>query len=77
MVGINNHTITDNRELALHQTGRQQCELVAHPVNDQRMAGIVTALIAHHDIGTLAEPVHDLALALVAPLRADDNHISH
>src|SRR5579859_7159075 len=41
------------------------------------MAGIVSTLEAHHDIGPLAEPIDDLALALVAPLRADHGDIAH
>jgi hypothetical protein len=41
------------------------------------MAGIVAALEAHHDLGALAEPVDDLALALVAPLGADHCHVGH
>jgi hypothetical protein len=41
------------------------------------MTGIMTTMEAHDDVGALREPVHDLALALVAPLRADDNHIRH
>ena len=32
---------------------------------------------AGDDLGTLGEPVDDLALALVAPLGAHDNHIGH
>jgi hypothetical protein len=39
------------------------------------MAGVVAALEAHHTLGTFGEPVHQLALAFVAPLRTDDNHI--
>src|SRR5437868_1031002 len=41
------------------------------------MAGIVSALVAHHHVGALAQPIDDLAFALVAPLAADDNHICH
>ena len=41
------------------------------------MAGIVAALEAHDDIGPAGQPVHHLALALVAPLRADDCDIGH
>jgi hypothetical protein len=41
------------------------------------MAGIVAALKARDDIGALRQPVDDLALALVAPLGAHDNHIGH
>src|SRR5438132_11096476 len=41
------------------------------------MAGIVTALEAHDDIGLLRQPVDDLALPLVTPLGADDDNIGH
>jgi hypothetical protein len=41
------------------------------------MARIVPALVAHHDVGALAQPIDDLAFALVAPLAADDDHICH
>src|SRR5260370_41826204 len=37
------------------------------------MAGVGPALVAHHQIGALGEHVDDLALALVAPLGADDD----
>src|SRR5712691_5045971 len=41
------------------------------------MAGIVTALEAHDDVGLLRQPVDDLALPFVAPLGADDDNIGH
>jgi hypothetical protein len=37
----------------------------------------VAALEAHDHVGAAREPVHDLPLAFVAPLGADDRHISH
>ena len=77
MVRIDHHTIADNREFAADDPRRQQRQLVADPVDDQRMAGIVAALVAHHHVGALAQPVDDLALALVTPLAADDDHICH
>jgi hypothetical protein len=55
----------------------KQRQLVADPVDDQRVAGIVAALEAHHHIGALGQPVDDLAFALVAPLRPDDNYVGH
>ena len=77
-VRIEDDAVADDRQLALaHDAGRQQRQLVDLAVDDQRMAGIVAALEAHHDIGALRQPVDDLALALVAPLRADDHHIGH
>ena len=60
-----------------HHAGRQQRQLVGHAVDDQRMAGVVAALEANDDVGLLRQPVDDLALALVAPLRADHHHIRH
>ena len=75
---IDHHAIADDRELARpYDTGRKQAQLVADSVDDQRMSGIVATLKAHNDIGPLRQPVDDLALALVSPLRADDHHISH
>jgi len=41
------------------------------------MAGIVPALKARDHIRPLREPVHDLALALVAPLGAHHSHVRH
>ena len=41
------------------------------------MPGIGAALKADNDIGAFRQPVDDLALALVAPLGADDRDISH
>ena len=52
-------------------------QLVDFSVNDQRVPGIVSALKAGNDIRPLAQSVHNLALALVAPLRADNHHIGH
>ncbi|MNC87362.1 hypothetical protein D3C83_30830 [compost metagenome] len=42
----------------------------------QRVAGVVPALEAHHALRAVGEPVDDLALALVAPLRADDDDVA-
>ena len=57
--------------------GRQQRQLVGLVADDQRMAGVVAALEPHHDIGAAGQPVHHLALALVAPLGADHRDIRH
>jgi hypothetical protein len=43
--------------------------------DDQRVAGIVAALEAHHALGMIGQPVDDLAFALVAPLGADDDDV--
>ena len=41
------------------------------------MTGIVTTLKTRHHIGAQAQPIHNFAFALIAPLRADDYNIGH
>ena len=77
MVRIDDDAVADDAELAPHHARGQQRQFVADAVDHQRVAGIVTALIAHHHVGALAQPVHDLAFALVAPLGADHDDIRH
>ena len=75
---IEHDAVADDRQLARpHHAGGQQRQLVGDAVDDERVAGIVAALEAHHDVGLLRQPVDDLALALVAPLGADHDHIGH
>src|SRR4030095_2499749 len=45
-------------------------------VDDQRVAGVVAALEAHDALRALRQPVDQLALAFVAPLGSDDDHVS-
>lgn len=39
------------------------------------MPGIVAALKPNDALGVIGKPIHDFALALVAPLGSDDNYI--
>ena len=76
--GIDHHAIADDGELAgPHDARGQQRQFVGHAVDDERVAGIVAALEAHHDIGARRQPVDDLAFAFVAPLGADHRNIGH
>src|SRR6185369_9245339 len=70
--------VADDRQLAAaHDARGQERELISDAVNDEGVAGVMPALEAHDDVGLLGEPVDDLALALVAPLRPDDHHVGH
>ena len=44
-------------------------------LNHNRVAGIDPALVTHHHIGGAAQQIRDLALALVTPLRTDDDDV--
>jgi hypothetical protein len=37
--------------------------------------GVVAALKPNDTLSVISKPIHDLALALVAPLGSDDNYI--
>ena len=55
-------------------------DLVRLAVDDDRVPCVRPTLVAADEVGVLGEQVDDLALALVAPLRADDHggrHVSH
>jgi hypothetical protein len=75
---VDDDAVAHDRELAApHHARGQERQLVGLAVDDERVARVVAALKAHHDVGPLAQPVDDLALALVAPLRADDRYVRH
>ena len=44
-------------------------------VNNNRVTGIHSALIADHHIGGTAEEISDLSFSFVTPLRSDDDNI--
>jgi hypothetical protein len=75
--GREHHAVADE---ALHRAvqdsrgNEAQDRLVA--VDHERVAGVVAALEAHDRGRVVGEPVDDLALALVAPLRADDDYVT-
>ena len=52
-------------------------DLVRLLADDDRVPGVRAALVAADEVGVLGEQVDDLALALVAPLRADDHGRRH
>ena len=75
---VHHDPIADDGHLpGTHDARGQQGQLIADAVDHEGMTGIVPALEAHDDVGTLREPVHDLALALVTPLGADYHDVRH
>jgi len=74
---IERNAVADHAALAAHDAARQQRELVRLPADDERVTGVVTAVIARDDIGPCRQPIHDPPLAFVAPLGAYHDHICH
>src|SRR2546422_8461745 len=72
-LGIEHHAVADDAHGALDDA---RGDLVQHELPGagiDRVTGVGAALVADHEIGALGQHVHDLPLALVAPLGADDD----
>ena len=68
---IDYHAVADHADLARMQDARRdQVQDILLVANLNRVTRVVAALIAHHHVGLFGQHVDDLALALVAPLRA-------
>ena len=68
------HAVADQAERVFAQDARRdqvQDGLLA--LDHQRVAGVVAALEAHDGADALGEQIDDLALAFVAPLRAQND----
>ena len=75
---IDHDAVGDDADLSLMQHARR--DQVQHRLllaDEQRVTGVVAAAEAHDDVGVAGEDVDDLALALVAPLHADDDDGAH
>src|SRR5688500_6935755 len=59
----------------MQNAGRYQRQDRPRTVDHQRMSGVMTALEADDRGDALRQEVDDLALTLVAPLRADDHQV--
>ncbi|MEM7488228.1 MAG: hypothetical protein AAF390_03785 [Pseudomonadota bacterium] len=76
--GVEHHAVADDRELAAPDDARrQERELEDLAVDDQCVAGVVTALEPSDHVCPFRQPIDDLALPLVAPLGADDDDVGH
>ena len=75
---VDDDAVADRAGLAGVEDPRgDQVELEGLAVADDRVAGVVAALKADHDVGLLGEQVGDLPLSFIAPLGADYDDSRH
>src|SRR5919112_4967372 len=75
---VDDHARADDRDdVRVQHAGRDEMELEHLVTEHQRVAGVVAALVANDERRLLGEEVRSLALALVAPLEADDDRRRH
>ena len=67
----------DGRDVRVEHAAGHEVQLEDLVADDDGVAGVVAALVAHDHVDRLGEQVHGLALALVAPLQADDDAGRH
>ena len=73
MGGVDDHAVAHNAHHVRPQNAAGQ--QIQHELSfggHHGVAGVVAALIAHHDVVFLAEQVHHAALAFVAPVDSGD-----
>ena len=71
------HAVADEAgHVVVQDAGGNQPQDGLLAVDDQRVAGVVAALEAHHAGDAVGQQIDDLALAFVAPLGADDDHVA-
>ena len=74
---IDDAAAAEDGDLAREDARRDLADLVRLAAEDDRVAGVRAALVAAHEVGILREQVDDLPLALVSPLRPDDDGRRH
>ncbi len=75
---VDHDPVADHRGRVLRQgPRREQVQRVAFVADDHGVPGVVAALIADDVVNPVAEQVGGLALAFIAPLRADDHDGGH
>ena len=75
--GVDDEAGAEHALLAPQDPRGHVLELVRLAVGDDRVARVGAALVAADEVRMLGEQIDDLALALVPPLRADDDCRGH
>ena len=76
-LGVDDAAGADHRRLAGDDPARNLADLERLAAGDDRVPRVRPALVAADDVRALRQQVDDLALPLVAPLRADDDGRGH
>lgn len=75
---VDNDAVADDRGAPRRQDpGRQEVERILLVADDDRVAGVVAALVAHHVVHGATEQVGGLSLALITPLSTEQHKCGH
>jgi hypothetical protein len=77
MLRIDDDAVADEAcHARAHDARGNELQRCLDAADDQRVPCVVATLEANDGLRVIGQPVDDLALALVAPLRADDDDVS-
>ena len=75
---VDDHAVADDGgDARVEDPARHELQLQHLLAVDDRVPGVVPALVAHDHVGRLGQVVDEAALALVTPLGADDHRAGH
>ncbi len=78
LIGVEHHAVGDQADLArVEDAAWDEVQDGFLARDHQRVAGVIAALVAHDVLRARAVEIHDLTLAFIAPLRADDRYVLH
>jgi hypothetical protein len=63
--------------VGIEDAGRDEVERVPLALDDDRVPGVIAALVPNDHIHVLGEEIGDLAFSFVSPLRADQRYARH
>src|SRR5207237_10608628 len=69
---VDEHSVRDDADALVEDPRRDEVQDVLLALHDDGVTGVAAALEADDEVRLLGQDVDDLALALVAPLDADD-----
>ena len=73
-LGVDDAAVTDHRHVVgIHDAGRHLVQAVLLAVDDDGVAGVVAARVAHDGVEVAGDQIANLTLALIAPLGTDQN----
>ena len=75
---VDDDAVADDRDASRGEdAGGEEVQRVLLVADDDRVAGVVAALVAHHVVHRAAEQVGGLPLALVTPLSTEQHKCGH
>src|SRR5258708_5108223 len=76
--GVHHHAVADDGlDTGAQNPARDELQNVLRLADENRVPGVMPTLVTRNDVEFVGEEIDNLALALVAPLRAQHDDVGH